>query len=526
MDMAYDILIKNGTIIDGIGTPGFVADVGVKDGIIQDIGVLGNQEARSIIDADGKIVAPGFIDITNHSDVNWSLFEDPSQASSLSQGVTTIVVGNCGASLAPLVSPGAIKAAGKWHEVSSVNLNWATVAEYREELSRHPMGVNVATLIGHNTLRRGIVGEEIRGLESAEIQTMRTLIEQGITDGAFGFSANLSAAHEQIASTEELISLVSILAKTGGVCKIHLRNESRGLLAAVNEAITVSRQAKVPVVISHLKAIGRASWQFFPTAIKMVEQAHGAGIAVYFDITPYARTGSFLYALLPRWARQGGFQEMFRRFRDVEERKKIVRYLRPETLHFERIVIASAKNPTINGKTIQEIAESSDRSPENTLLDVILESDGQATILGKTLLFRNVAAGIRSPSSVIASNGAGVSSGFKASGRLAHPRSFGAFTHFLHRFVRDMGAFSWEEGIRKITAIPADIIGIPHRGKIEKGYYADLVIFDPAVVMDAATYQNPHLASWGIEHVLVNGKIAVEAGKIHSVGAGRILRRP
>lgn len=523
--MAYDLLIKNGTVIDGTGKPSFAADIGVKDGVIKEISSLGNQEARKVIDATGKLITPGFIDITNHSDGNWSLFQDPLQEASLTQGVTTIVVGNCGVSLAPLASPEAIKASGKWQDISSVNVNWTSVSEYLEELSRHPLGVNVATLVGHNTLRRGVLGDTIRTLDAAEIKTMRALIEQSIAHGAWGFSVNLSASHEQIASTEEIIAIISVLAKTGGVCKIHLRNESRGLLAAVNEAITISRESRVPIIISHLKAIGRASWQFFPTAIKMIEQAQNAGIAAHMDITPYARTGSFLYMLLPRWTRVGGFQEMFRRFRDPEERKKIMRHLSPETLHFENIVIASAKNPAINGKTVQEIAASSQRSPEETFLDIILESNGQATVFGKTLSFRNVSLGVRALHAAIASNGAGVSREFTAAGKLAHPRSFGAFTHFLHRFVRDTGAISWEEALKKITSLPAGMIGIPDRGKIEKGYYADLVIFDPNTIMDAATYQNPHVPSWGIELVTVNGKIAVENGIVNPDGAGRILRK-
>lgn len=523
--MVYDILIKNATIIDGTGKAKFNADIGIQDGLIKDVGLLGDKEAKRVIGATGRFVAPGFIDITSHSDSNGSLFQNPLQESSLTQGVTTIVVGNCGVSLAPLGSAEATKSFGKWQDISSANINWQSLGEFLDELARHRLGVNVATLVGHNTIRRGVIGDEVRPLLPDEILKMQYLIDKSLKEGAFGFSTSLSNSHEEVATTEEIIAIVRALGRSGGIYKTHLRNEGRDILSAVNEAIRVGRETGVPVAVSHLKTAGRRAWAAYPKAIKMIENARDDGIKIHFDVFPYARTGSFLYQLLPRWARAGGFKDMFQRFRDKDARQKILGYLKPETYHFEKIIIASADNPAVNGKSIKEIAEISGRAPEETMLDLILSSKGRATVFGRTLSAKNIPLGLKAKFAAVASDGGAVSKEFIKSGKLAHPRSFGTFPHFLHKYVRDKGLMPWEEGIRKITSLPADIIGIKGRGRIFPKYHADLVIFGPEVIRDQATYQNPHLPSKGVDWVIVNGHIAIENGKVTGVGAGSVLKR-
>ena len=524
--MAYDILIRNGVIIDGSGEPRFEADIGIQGGIIKDIGRLGGANAKETIGATGRFVAPGFIDITNHSDSNGSLFQAPLQEASLTQGVTTILVGNCGVSLAPLASPEAIKSLGKWQDISQNNINWVNFGELLDELSRHELGVNVASMVGHNTLRRGIIGNEIRPLTLDELAKLQYLIEQSIREGAFGFSTSLSNSHEQVASTDEIIAMVKAVGSGGGIYKTHLRNESRDLLASINEAIRIGRETKVPVVISHIKAIGRGSWRFFSQAVRMIENARKSdGITIHFDISPYARTGSFLYLMLPSWTREGGFAEMFKRFRDPEARQKILEYLKQETFHFDKITIASAENKNLNGKTLAKIAEETKQPAEEVMLDVILASQGRTTVFGRTLAFKNVLLGVKTPLSIIASDGNGVSQEFIKSGKLAHPRSCGAFTHFLHYFIADKGAITWEEGVQKITSLPAQTAGIKNRGLLKPKYHADVVIFDPVAVRDMATYQSPFVLSKGVEWVIVNGRVAVANGKVTGVGAGQVLKR-
>lgn len=524
--MAYDILIKNGTIIDGSGEPRFEADIGIQGGAIKDIGRLGNRDAKRTIGATGRFVTPGFIDITNHSDSNGSLFQEPLQAASLTQGVTTILVGNCGVSLAPLASDEAIKSLGKWQDISQMNINWTSFGEFLDELSRHELGVNVASLVGHNTLRRGVIGGEIRALALEELAKLQYLIEQSIGQGAFGLSTSLSNAHEQVATTDEIVAMAKVAGRAGGIYKTHLRSEARDLLAAVNEAIRIGREAKVPVFISHMKAIGRRAWPFFRQALQMIERAEKSdGVKIHFDISPYARTGSFLYLLLPSWVREGGFQEMFTRFRDAATRQKILEYLKPETFHFERITIASAENKALNGKTLAEIAKNVKQPAEEVMLDIILASSGRATIFGQTLSFKNVLLGVKEPFAIIASDGGGVAQEFMRSGKLAHPRSYGAFTHFLHYFIGKIGVMTWEEGVKKITSLSAEAVGIKNRGLLKQKYQADVVIFDPLAIRDMATYQNPFVPSKGIEYLLVNGRVAVENGNMTGVKAGQVLRK-
>lgn len=524
--MAYDILIKNGTVIDGSGSARFEADIGIQGGMIKDVGRLGNASAKKIIGATGRFVTPGFIDITNHSDSNGSLFQSPLQEASLTQGITTILVGNCGVSLAPLASKESIKSFGKWQDISRMNINWVSFGELLDELARHQFGVNVASLVGHSTLRRGVIGSEIRTLTLEELAKLQYLIEKSISEGAFGFSTSLANSHEQVATTDEVAAMAKVAGRLGAVYKTHLRNESRDLLASVNEAIRIGREAKVRVFISHMKAIGRRSWPFFRQAIRMIENARKTdGIMIHFDISPYARTGSFLYLMLPSWVREGGFPEMFKRFRDPETRKKILDYLKPETFHFDRITIASAEQKGLNGKTLQEIAAAVGQPAEEVMLDIILASHGQVTIFGRTLSFKNVLLGVKTPFSIIASDGSGVSQEFMKSGKLTHPRSYGAFTHFLHYFIGDKGAITWEEGVRKITSLPAEAIGFKNRGLIKPKYHADVVIFDYATIRDMATYQNPFAPSTGIEWVIVNGQVALENGKLTGAKGGQVLRR-
>ncbi|MDO8560819.1 MAG: D-aminoacylase [bacterium] len=524
--MAYDIVIKNGTIIDGSGKPRFEGDIGIQGVKIKEVGKIDEKGAKRVIEAFGLFVTPGFIDITNHSDSSGSLFDDPQQAACLTQGVTTILVGNCGVSLAPLASSEAIKAVGKWQDVSKMNINWASFGEFLDELSRHQFGVNVASLVGHNTLRRGVIGSEIRPLTIEELSEIQYLIEKSIGEGAFGLSTSLSNAHEQVATSDEIIAMAKVVSRFGGVYKTHLRNESRELLSSINEAILIGREARVPVIISHMKAIGRKSWPFFLQAIKMIENARKTdGVKISFDLFPYARTGSFLYFVLPSWAREGGFEEMFKRFRDLETRKKILDYLKPETFHFDKITIASAENKSLNGKTLEEIANVLNQPVEEIMLDIVLASHGKATILGRTLSFKNILLGIAAPFSIIASDGNSVSEEFIKSGKLAHPRGYGAFTHFLHRFVAEKGIATWEEGIKKITSLPAEAVGIKERGLIKSGYHADIAIFDPKTIHDHATYQSPFVTSKGVSWVIVNGVVAVENGAVTSVKNGNALRK-
>ncbi len=525
--MTFDLLIKDGTILDGSGKPRFRGDVGIAGGIIKAIGnpALEGAAAAKTISAAGKFVSPGFVDITSHSDANGSLFLNPQQDYLLTQGVTTILTGNCGSSLAPLASREAAASLRKWSGGTEININWLSTAAYLTELARHPLGLNVGTLMGHGTIRRGITKGESRPLTLEELSEFSSLISRGLQEGAFGLSAGLIYSHEAAATSEELAAFGKALAHGGGILKAHLRNEGANLIPAVNEMVQVGRESKAPVIISHFKAIGRKAWPLFGRALKMMEHAGESGASVHFDISPYQRTGSFLYLLLPAWAREGGFIALSKRIRDPANRTAIVEELKKQTLHYERYIIASAATPNANGRTLAEMAQRTGVSAEEMVLDLLSASEGRVTIFGNTLSFRNILTGIAHPQGVIASDGNGVLKEMNQSNTLVHPRSTGCFPHFLHKFVREKETVSWEEGIRKITSFPAELAGFKGRGRIAPKFAADVAVFDPEQIRDRSTYQNPYVHSTGIEAVVVNGKLAIENGKLTGAARGAVLKK-
>lgn len=522
--MTFDILIKDGTILDGSGQPRFRGDVGISSGAIAAVGnpALEGAEAPKVIDAAGKFVSPGFVDITSHADTSGALLLNPHQGYLLTQGVTSILGGNCGASLAPIASPEAVGALSKWGFGSAANVNWLTFGKFLDELSKQPLGVNFGTLVGHDTLRRGILRGESRVMTPEELEQFRELLSRSLDEGAFGLSTGLVYGHEAPATAAELTAMSRVLAAKGTIYKTHLRSEGANLLAAVNEAIQISRESGASIIISHLKAIGRKSWPFFGRALEMIGRTAEDGVKVHFDLSPYRRTGSFLYLLLPAWAREGGFNVMLERLRKPEHRSAIIGELKSATLHFDRYIVAS---PQGGGRTIAELAELSTSPPEEVMLNLLAASRGRAIVLGRTVSFPNIVTGIRHPLAVVASDGTGVMAEADRAGVLVHPRSTGCFPHFLHMFVREKEIVSWEEGIHKITSRPAELVGFKGRGRIAPKFAADIVVFDPEQIRDRSTYQNPYVHPIGIEAVIVNGKLAVENGQLTGTAAGEVLKK-
>ncbi len=523
--MAYDILIKGGLMLDGVGNPAMVADVGISDGKIAEVGGLGNAQAAVEISATGKYVAPGFIDITNHSDTHLTLFKYPLQESMVMQGVTTIIGGNCGSSLAPLVSREAIRSVSKWADLSEIGVNWTSVDEFLAAVERTRLGVNFGMLVGYGTLRRGIVGNELRPLSLEEKEKIRLLLERAMEEGAFGLSMGLSYGHERASTTEELIEIARPLAQSRGVLKIHLRSEGAEVLGAVNEAIRIGRETGASVIVSHFKVIGRKSWPLARKALEFISNARSSGVAIWFDVSPYRTTGSPLYLLLPPWSRRGGFEELFRRLSSQVEWKQISQALASYTLHYDKIMVIAAKQRQIVGNTLAEIAAAMNMPPEEAVLEIIRGNEGRVTILGRTVSLKNTSRAIGDSNSLIASDGYGVSQDGISTGNLVHPRSFGAFPHFWHRFVTDTQKLKPEEAIVKITGGPATILGITGRGVIAKGNVADIAVFDPQLIRDRATYKDPYRYPAGIQYVIINGEVVVSQGRHIGVRAGKILRK-
>lgn len=521
-----EMLIQNGTIIDGKSKPRYKADLRIIGDKISDIGKLTARKKEKIINAEGKFVTPGFIDIINRSDIRFSLFEQKGLRSLLKQGITTILGGSCGASLAPIVSKESIRPIQKWEDISKFNASWSTTREFLDEVERHSPSLNLGTLTGHATLRRGLVGDCFRKLTSEDLKKMEYLVEQSMEDGSFGMSAGLAYTHERAADTEELDRLAKVVKREKGFVAVHLRDEGKGLLNSVEEIIALAGTSKVSVHISHLKAFGKESWGMFPRVLANIEKAKEEGIKISFDVYPYAVTATVLYLLLPSWVTEGNRKEVLERFRNKTTRDTLRDELKEKTEELGRIVIARGDLAhAFIGKTLNEVARNQEAGVADALLSVILASEDQVIGFMSSLNDQNVETAVLSKAGFIASDGAGYRTREKRSGMLVHPRSFGTFPKFLKEYVREKNALTWEDAIHKITEMPAEKIGLKKRGKIEKGYFADIAIFDAQRVEDCATFKDPFQYSEGIEYVIINGGLALGKGKFQKGRYGKVLRK-
>ncbi|MBI2625729.1 D-aminoacylase [Candidatus Parcubacteria bacterium] len=523
---AYDLLIKNGTVIDGTGRKRFQADVAVSEGKIAKVAVIPDTEARAVIDAKDKFVAPGFIDILNHSDTYLTLLTMPGQESLLYQGIATVIGGNCGSSLAPLVSGAVIKTIQKWTSVQAMNVNWQTFSEYLETLEKNRLGVNFGSLVGHATLRRGILKEEFRPLRQSEFDDMSFLLEAAMDEGAFGLSTGLSYSHAKIAPTEEITDLAAIVARYGGVYATHVRAESDELLDAITETVKIAHDSGASLEVSHLKAMGRKYWGNFEGAIALLEDARDAGVELHFDVHPYTVTGSVLYVLLPDWVVEGGRRRMLERLKNPETAAKAKEDLDALGFDYDRIMIGSTHaDKTFVGKTVAQIAARQGVSATEAIIKLLIAAEGQVITLSDVLSEDNVRLGVTHPKSFVVSDGQGYALMHRESGELVHPRCFGAFPRLLAEYVRRQHLLNWEEAIWKITGGPAEKYHLAGRGTIARGAWADVVVFDPQTIAERATLTNPYQYAQGVEHLLINGISVIARGEHTGARAGRVLRR-
>lgn len=522
----YDIIIRGGKVIDGTGGQSFRGDVGVKEGVIVAIGDLGNEAARQTIDARGKVVSPGFVDVNNHSDTYWRIFNDPSLESMIRQGITTIMGGNCGSSLAPLVNKDTIKTIQKWADIRTINLNWLSMREFLDEVGRKQLSVNFATLVGHATLRRGLLQDEMRDVSPQEVEMMKKMLKQALQEGAFGFSTGLAYAHAKHASSLEVDELMQVVKKYKGVYATHIRGEGEELVQSIEEAVRVAEHSGVRLHISHLKAVGKENWPLMEKVLTIVENAHLDGVDVHFDVYPYTITGSVLYTLLPDWVTEGGRAMMLARLGDSQTKQRVIADMKESGFDFSKITVSiSSLDKTLTRKKISEIAASQAKSLEETIIDLLIASDGRVIAIMDVLSGKNVDKAVINPFSVIASNGSGYSVEHVKTGELVHPRNFGAFPRVLAKYVREDGVVSWEEAIYKMSGRPAKIFGIEKRGMIKVGNYADVLVIDPENVQDMATSENPYQYPQGINWVIVNGKISIAEGEYTGMRSGVVLRK-
>ena len=521
---SYDVVIKNGKIIDGSGNPWFKGDVGIKGEKIIRVGDLGSYEAKTKIDAEGLMVCPGFVDVHTHTDA--SFLVNPKADSKILQGVTTEIVGNCGSSPAPVTELGKSFASRRMEELG-IECVWSSVAEYLQRLERGGMPVNLGTLIGHGTVRSSIMGYEARAPSSGELEQMKGLVEQGMKDGAFGLSTGIKYAPGVYASTDELVELSKVVARYGGLYATHIRNQGDGLIDSIDEAITIGREAGVPVQIAHLKVKGRKNWGKSLNMLRVIDQAREEGVDVTFDQYPYAAGSTGAFAITPKWAREGGMESFLERLKDPEQREKIEQGVTEQedwTGSQKLQVCKFDPDPSYEGKSIAEIAELRGTTRQAALCDLLLEAGGMVPLI---LFFgweKDIEAIMTHNAMMVGSDGSSLANyGLLGRGK-PHPRNYGTFPRFLGRYVLKKRLVSLEDGIRRMTSFPARRFGLDGRGLLQAGGYADVTVIDPENVMDNATFQDPHQYSEGVEYVLVNGVLAVEKGEYNGAQSGVTLR--
>ena len=523
--MTFDILIKNGTVVDGTGKPGFKADVGLSGDKIFDIGNLSKAKAKVEIDASGQVVAPGFVDVQNHSDSYGNLLRNNHLESLTRQGITTILMGQCGSSLAPLLK-GSLASMQKWASVEGINVNWTSAAEFFETMSRRGSGVNLATLVGHATLRRDFIGDAARPLSSKEELQTVSLLKRSLQEGAYGVSVGLAYSHERLATEEEIHRLLKVVRGYNGVVSFHLRNEGAEIFAAVNEVFGFLRHTPVKSKISHLKILGQKNPAAAEKLLRMLEVASRDGLAAYFDVYPYTASAVVLYLLLPEWATLGGKTELVKKIKNKNIRADIVRDMETKNYPYDKITIATAAlGQNFTGRSLAQIARDQNVSGPEAVLNLILAARDQVIVFWHDLDENILDALIKHPQAMIATDGSGYNQLDRFSKQVPHPRSFGTTARVLAKYVREKKILSLETAVHKMSAQPAGWAGIAGRGILAKNNFADLVVFDPQNIKDLATYENPFKYPTGLNYVVVNGQLAVKNGQYQNILAGKVLRR-
>ena len=523
---SFDVLIKNGFVIDGTGSSEFPADIGISNGkitAIENYGILNDDSALKVIDAKGLKVTPGFIDIHSHTDT--SLFINPNAESKIRQGVTTEVAGQDGSSVAPR------KLRTTDDEYETERKQWQSFDDFFTLLEENKTAVNFVTFVGQGTIRGYIVGPDDRPASREEIEQMKNLVIESLEQGVFGISTGLEYTPGSFASTEEITELCSVMKKHGGIYATHMRNEDDRVLEAIDEAITIGKGADIPVNISHLKLQGKANWHKIDKAFKLIENANRSGLPVTMDRYPYTAFSTGLSNLFPLWSRDGGTERFLERLNDKNEIPKLKDHVlsRVESLSsWDAVLIAGvskAENKPYEGKTIEQIVSQTGEDAFEFTRRLLIEENGRVSMCGFGMSEENTKRILAHPLCMVASDGGARATYGKLSEGSPHPRTYGTFPRFLGRYVREDKIVSLPEAIRKITSFPADTLGIPDRGRIKKGMFADVVCFKSDNVIDKADYVNPHQYPKGINYVLVNGKIVISNGEHTNALPGKVLRR-
>ena len=526
----YDLMIIGGTVFDGSGSPGVRADIAVKGGKIAAIGAsLDSSKAREVIEAKGMAVAPGFIDPHTHTDIH--LLVNPKAESKIRQGVTTEVGGNCGGSCVPVADKDFEERKELLKERFDLDLTWNDITGFFGQLEKRGSAVNYAMLVGNGTLRNMVIGPYDRPATEEELTRMKRLVTENMQAGAVGLSSGLEYAPSNFASTEELVELCREVARYGGKYATHMRSEDDLLLEAIDEAVTIARDAQVSLQISHFKACYRRNWDKLDAAFEKVEQAQKELGNVLCDRYSYHAYSTGLSMFFPMWAREGETEDFINRLKDESLDSRIREYVmeREEMIgSWDNVLISSVHtdgNKHVVGKTVLAAAKEAGKPGYEFARDLIIEEENRVSMIGFAMSEDNLKRVLAHPRVVVGSDGNSLADYGPLSEGIPHPRSYGTFPRVLGRFVREEQIMPLETAVRKMSGLTADQFGFTGRGYLREGYFADAVVFNPDTVIDRATWSEPHTYPAGIDYVVVNGRIVIREGEHTGELPGMILKQ-
>lgn len=528
MEKIYDLLIQDALIFDGTLRAPFKANIGIKGHSIEAVGQLLPDAAAEVISAQGLTVCPGFIDIHSHSD--FSLLIEPWAHSKVFQGVTTEVIGNCGSSAGPLAGPCLERARRAWTR-HGLKVNWTSLGQYLSLLEERGIAVNVVPLVGHGTIRASTMGYEATKPTEAQGKRMKALFEEALTQGAWGLSSGLIYSPGFFSTVDEIIALLKAAPPDSIIYATHMRDEGPRVVEAVEEALKVAQETGISLQISHLKTSGEENWGKLERLFHLIEKARARGFRVNCDRYPYIASNTDLDSILPSWAQSGQERQRLAQLGKAPLRARLIEDLRvghPQDGYWQRVILSwleAQSCKVYEGKSMEEVASLKGQSPEEAFLDLLQENRFRAEAIFFTMSEENLKKIITKDYVMLGSDASAKAQSGPLSLGKPHPRAFGTFPRFLGTYVREQGLMSWEEAIHKLCLLPAEKLGLTTKGKISPGMDADLVIFDPEKVSDAATYDWPWAYPEGIKAVLVMGSVVVKDGRLTGSLPGRAMRR-